>query len=104
MTSTLPPRLAVPVLPLSLATPGETVEVIDIRLPADERQRLYDLGLTPGAIVRVISSDPAGGMAGDHRTGGHRAGGLIVAVRRDARLALNRSTAHKIFVSLKGPQ
>ena len=73
------------VLPLSLVTPGETVELVDIREQCAVRQRLGELGLTPGAVVRIIQSDPANGM--------------ILAIREDARLAIGRSTAHKIMVS-----
>ena len=74
------------VLPLSLVTAGETVELVDIREQPGVRQRLGEMGLTPGAVVRVIQSHPANGM--------------ILAIREDARLAIGRSTAHKIMVSL----
>jgi Fe2+ transport system protein FeoA len=73
------------VLPLSLVTPGEIVELVDIREQSAVRQRLGELGLTPGTVVRVVQSDPSSGM--------------ILAIRQDARLAIGRSTAHKIIVS-----
>ncbi len=76
-----------PVMPLSLVSPGETVEVIELRVGDAERQRLHELGLLPGMSVRVVKSDPSTG--------------LILAVHHDGRLALNRSTAHKLLVSLK---
>ncbi len=74
-------------LPLTLAAPGETVELVEIRLGGDEKQRLQELGLLPGASIRVVKSDPMGG--------------LIIAVRHDGRLALNRSTAHKLIVCME---
>ncbi len=46
-----------PVMPLSLVAPGETVEVVELRVPDAERQRLQELGLLPGVSVRVIKSD-----------------------------------------------
>ena len=74
-------------LPLTLAAPGETAEVLEIRLHGDEKQRLQELGMTLGSLIRVVKSDAANGV--------------IIAVRHDGRLALNRSTAHKIVVRLQ---
>lgn len=76
-----------PLLPLLLVTPGETAELVEIRLKGDEKQRLHELGLIPGTLIRVIQSDLASGM--------------IVAVRQDGRLAINRSTAQKLLVRLE---
>ncbi len=76
-----------PVMPLSLVAPGETVEVVELRVPDAERQRLHELGLLPGVSVRVVKSDASTG--------------LILALHQDGRLALNRGTAHKLLVSLK---
>lgn len=74
-------------LPLSLAAPGETVTLVEIRLASDEKQRLQELGLAIGSSVRIIKSDPTLGM--------------IVSVCRDGRLALNHGTARKLFVCLE---
>ena len=57
-------------------------------LGATEKQRLHELGLLPGSSMRVVKSDPQDG--------------LIVTVREDGRLALNRSTAQKLIVCLVG--
>jgi Fe2+ transport system protein FeoA len=84
MTNT---RASSQTLPLSLAAPGETVTLVEIRLGSVEKQRLQELGLIPGASVRIIKSDPAFG--------------LIVSVCRDGRLALNHGTARKLFVCLE---
>ncbi|MBL8130504.1 MAG: ferrous iron transport protein A [Anaerolineae bacterium] len=77
-----------PMLPLTMAAAGETVELVEIRLVGQERRRLHELGLLPGSSLRVVKSDPTQGM--------------IVAVRHDGRLALNRSTAHRLLVRLVG--
>lgn len=74
-------------LPLSLAAPGETVELIEIRLKTEEKQRLQDLGLLPGTPIRIVKSDPTFG--------------LIITLRQDARLALNHSTARKLIVRME---
>ncbi|MEO8391567.1 MAG: FeoA family protein [Chloroflexota bacterium] len=84
MSDTFAPRAS---LPLTLVAPGETVELVEIRLSGDEKQRLQELGLLPGTSIRVVKSDPLGG--------------LIIAVRHDGRLALNRSTAHKLIVCME---
>jgi len=84
MSNPLNPR---PTLPLTLVAPGETAELVEIRLGGDEKQRLQELGLLPGSSVRVVKSDPTFG--------------LILAVRQDGRLALNRSTAHKLIVRME---
>jgi Fe2+ transport system protein FeoA len=77
-----------PTLPLTLVAPGETAELVEIRLGAGEKQRLQELGLLLGSSVRVIKNDPIVG--------------LIVTVRQDGRLALNRSTANRLVVCLEG--
>lgn len=73
-------------LPLTLLSPGETAELVEIRLSGSEKQRLHELGLLPGSAVRVVKNDPALG--------------LIISVRQDGRLALNRSTAQRLMVKL----
>lgn len=73
-------------LPLSLVGVGEYVKVIEMQEQGAVRQRLSDLGLTPGAIVRVVQADATGAM--------------ILALRQDARLAVGRGTARKIRVCL----
>lgn len=77
-----------PTLPLTLVAPGESAELVEIRLGSAEKQRLHELGLLPGSSVRVIKSDPLDGM--------------IVTVRQDGRLALNHTTARKLMVCLEG--
>lgn len=73
-------------LPLSLVGVGEYAEVVEMREQGALRQRLTELGLTPGVVVRVIQADTTGAM--------------ILAIRHDARLAVGHSTARKISVCL----
>ena len=73
-------------LPLGLVAPGETVAVHQIRGGRELRQRLFDLGLHPGAHIRVVKNE--------------HLGPLIIAVKRDGRLALGRGMGHKIIVTL----
>jgi Fe2+ transport system protein FeoA len=71
-------------MPLSMAAPGETVELVKIRECKRLRKRLADLGLTVGLNVRVIQNCFTGP--------------LILAVKEDSRLAIGRGMAHKILV------
>ena len=69
-------------MPLSMASPGETVRVTAVRAGWGLQRRLADLGLTPGVRVRVISSG--------------RPGPVVLDVR-GSRLALGHGVAHKIM-------
>jgi len=71
-------------MPLSRAEAGRDVVVMDVLAGRGLRQRLMDMGLVPGAVVRVMSNSSAGP--------------LIVAVK-ETRLTLGRGMAHKIMVS-----
>ncbi|MBN1287415.1 MAG: ferrous iron transport protein A [Anaerolineae bacterium] len=71
-------------MPLSMAAPGDTVELVEIRGGRRFRQRLADLGLNTGTSVRVIQND--------------HTGPLILAVKHDARLALGQGAAHRIQI------
>jgi ferrous iron transport protein A len=70
-------------MPLTMATPGEDVRLVNIRGGRKMKQRLADLGLNIGMTVRVVN--------GKHR------GPLIVAVK-DSRLAIGWGMAHRIIV------
>jgi Fe2+ transport system protein FeoA len=74
-------------MPLSMASPGETVRVTAVRAGWGLQRRLADLGLTLGVKVRVISSG--------------RPGPVVLDVR-GSRLALGQGVAHKIIVSAGG--
>ena len=71
-------------LPLTMTSPGESVQLVAIQGGRRLRKRLADLGLTPGTTVRVVQANPMGP--------------LIVAFKDDVRLALGRGMAHKIQV------
>ena len=70
-------------MPLSMASRGETVEVAAVRAGWGLQRRLADLGLTPGVKIRVISSG--------------RPGQVVLDVR-GSRLALGHGVANKIMV------
>ncbi len=76
--------MASPQLPLAMAGTDEVVRVSRVRGDAGLRQHLAELGFVDGAEVKVIS---------------RAAGDVIVAVK-GARLALNRSMASHITVSI----
>jgi len=71
-------------MPLTMAPPGEDIELVAIHGGQRIRKRLADLGLTPGTVLRVVQADAWGP--------------LIIAFKDDARLALGRGMAHKIQV------
>jgi len=67
-------------MPLSMAAPGQEVELVAVHGGWGIRRRLADMGLNPGVRLKVIHS------------GG---GPIIVAVRE-----VGRGMAHKIMVKL----
>ena len=76
-------------MPLALAPAGTPLRLEAIRGGLRLRQRLADLGLTPGVVVRLVQNDPSGP--------------LILALRDDARLALGRGMAAQVMVIEEGP-
>lgn len=76
--------------PLSLSARGTTVIVQEIRGGRKMRQRLLDLGLNQGAEVQVLKND--------------RPGPLIIAVKRDGRLGVDRNMSQRIMVRPKSNQ
>lgn len=79
-----PPSAAA--MPLSLVSPGETVELVEIAAGQTLKKRLADLGLNTGAAVRVMQNSIPGP--------------LILAVKDDTRLAIGRGMAQKIRVAV----
>ena len=70
-------------MPLSMVSPGELVEVAAVKAGWGLQRRLAELGLTTGAQVRVIT--------------GQGPGSVLIDIR-GSRLALGRGVAHKITV------
>ncbi len=70
-------------MPLSMVSPGELVQVAAVRAGWGLQRRLADMGLTPGVQVRVVNSQ--------------RPGPVVIEVR-GSRLALGQGLAHKIMV------
>lgn len=71
-------------LPLAMVGPDEVARVARVRGDAGMRQHLAELGFVDGAEVKVIS----------------RAAGDVIVSVKGARLALNRSMASRISVSI----
>ncbi len=71
-------------MPLSMASSGETVTISAVRAGWGLQRRLADMGLTPGVKVRVISIG--------------RPGQVVLDVR-GSRLALGHGVAGKIMVN-----
>jgi Fe2+ transport system protein FeoA len=78
------PTPAEGVLPLSMVTPGQMVELVEICENCKLRKRLIDLGLNVGSCIRVLQSDGSAPV--------------LLAVTCDSRLAVGRTTAHHILV------
>jgi Fe2+ transport system protein FeoA len=73
-------------MPLTLASVGEDVRLVDIRGGRDLRKRLADLGFNLGMSVRVVQMDIDGPV--------------ILAVK-DSRIVLGRGMAQKVMVELQ---
>ena len=71
-------------MPLSMAPPGEVVQVVAVRAGWGLQRRLAEMGLNPGVKVRVLNSQ--------------RPGPVVIDVR-GSRLALGQGVAHKIMVT-----
>ena len=69
-------------MPLTLAVPGEEYIIKRIGGNAELRAHLQDLGLVSGAVVTVVSS---------------MGGNLIINVK-NARIAISREMAQKIYI------
>lgn len=70
-------------MPLIIAPLGKSVKVMKYSLDEGSEKRLRDLGLVPGCEIAVVQES---------------GGDLIIQVK-DARIALNKSLARKIFVA-----
>ena len=70
-------------MPLAMASPGEVVQVVNIRAGGGLTRRLADMGLLPGVNIKVISSQMPG---------------PVIIDLRGTRLALGYGVAQKILV------
>ena len=71
-------------MPLSMVSQGEQVQVVAIRAGWGLQRRLAEMGLNPGVQIRVMNSQ--------------RPGPVVIDVR-GSRLALGYGIAHKIMVT-----
>ena len=69
-------------MPLTMATPGKELTLIDINGGRGIRSKLYSMGLVPGVKLSVVGAN----------------GGPIMIALNDTRLALGRGMAQKITV------
>ncbi|OCN06372.1 hypothetical protein A4S06_01250 [Erysipelotrichaceae bacterium MTC7] len=70
-------------MPLIIAPIGKSVKVLKYSIDEGSEKRLRDLGLVPGCQIAVVQE-----CAGD----------IIVQIK-DARIAINKTLARKIFVA-----
>lgn len=71
-------------LPLAMVGPDESARVVHVRGDSGLRQHLAELGFVEGSEVRVVS----------------RAAGDVIVSVKGARLALNRSMASRVTVTI----
>jgi Fe2+ transport system protein FeoA len=50
-----------------MVSPGEVIQVVDVRAGWGLQRRLADMGLTPGVIIRVMNSQRPGPIIIDLR-------------------------------------
>lgn len=72
-------------MPLTLASVGEEVRLVDIRGGQDLRKRLADLGFNVGMTLRVVKMD---------------VNGPVILAVKDSRMVLGRGMAQKVMVEL----
>ena len=72
-----------PVIPLSMATADQEVELVEIQAGRKLTRRLAELGLTVGVKLKVVQDN---------------GGPLLVSVR-GSRIAIGRGMAHKLLVT-----
>ena len=73
-------------IPLAMIGQGEEVTVMDIRAGRGLTKRLADMGLTPGATLRIITN--------------HVPGPILVDLR-GSRLVLGHSITQKVMVKIE---
>ncbi len=72
-------------LPLAMAPEGVTVKVIGVRAGRGAMRRLTELGLIPGATIKIIKSSNSG---------------PVLLEVKGSRIALGRGISMKLFVEV----
>ena len=80
--------LKAPVMPLALSPANELLQVIEIASGAGLKKRLADLGIVPGAYLRLTSTGTAG---------------PVILNIKESRLAIGRGIAQRIMVVQSNP-
>ncbi len=70
-------------MPLAMVSPGEMVQVVNMRAGWGLQRKLADMGLTPGVTIRVMNSQIPG---------------PIIIDLRGSRLVLGYGMAQKVLV------
>lgn len=73
-----------PLMPLTMARPGERLTITEIRAGRHARERLVSLGLNPGDMVEIINNND----------------GRLVIGHNNTRIAIGRGIGEKIFVTV----
>jgi len=73
-------------MPLTLASVGENVRLVDIRGGQEMRKRLADLGFNQGMTLRIVQMD---------------VNGPVILAVKDSRMVLGRGMAQKVMVELE---
>lgn len=74
-----------PLMPLTLARPGERLIITEMRAGRHARERLTSLGLNPGDLVEIINNNNDGRLVIGHN---------------NTRIAIGRGIGEKILVTV----
>ncbi|NLD35342.1 MAG: ferrous iron transport protein A [Desulfatiglans sp.] len=75
-----------PLMPLTMARPGERLIITEMRAGRHARERLVSLGLNPGDLVEVINNNNDGRLVIGHN---------------NTRIAIGRGIGEKILVTVE---
>jgi ferrous iron transport protein A len=78
-----------PTMPLTMAAPGQPVQIVSVAAGQRAARRLAEMGLIPGSEIEIMQNQGCGP--------------LLLAIR-DTRLAIERGIAHKLLVQQVGSQ
>lgn len=76
-------------MPLTMAAPGQPVQIVSIAAGLRAARRLAEMGLIPGSEIEIMQNQGCGP--------------LLLAIR-DTRLAIERGIAHKLLVQQLGSE
>lgn len=74
-----------PLMPITMARPGERLIITEMRAGRHARERLVSLGLNPGDLVEIVNNNNDGRLVIGHN---------------NTRIAIGRGIAEKIIVTV----